>query len=72
MSVEEETQHTHHHHEHHEHHHHHHHHQDDATRFKRNALSSIRRRKLLEKWLFRTLWAIAVVLMIAVVLVYNL
>ncbi len=72
MSVEERTQHTHHHHEHHEHHHHHHHHQDDATRFKRNALSSIRRRKLFAKWLFRALWIIAGILAIAVVVVYSL
>lgn len=74
MSVEEKTQHTHHHHHHHEHHehHHHHHHQDDASRFKHDALTSMRRRKLFSKWLFRTLWAIAFLLMIAVVAVYTL
>lgn len=70
MSVEETTQHTHHHH--HEHHHHHHHHEDDASRFKRDALTSIRRKKLLSKWLFRALWIIAFLLMIAVVAVYSL
>ena len=72
MSVEERTQHTHHHHEHHEHHHHHHHHEDDASRFKRESLTSMRRKKLFTKWLFRALWIIAGILAIAVVVVYSL
>jgi G3E family GTPase len=72
MSVEEKSQQTqHHHHEHHEHHHHH-HHKDDASRFKYEALTSIRRRKLFAKWLYRALWVIAGILMIAVVAVYTL
>jgi len=50
------------------HHHHHHHssgkkkkrkHMDDSDRFKRHGLSSIRRRKLISKWLFRFLCLVA-------------
>lgn len=67
MSVEEKTQHTHHHH-----HHHHHHHEDDASRFKRESLMSIQRKKAIAKWLFRSLWVIAFILMIAVAVVYTL
>ncbi len=66
MSVEEKSQHTHHH------HHHHHHHKDEASRFKHDALLSMQLRKLFTKWLFRSLWAIAIVLMIAVIVVYTL
>ncbi|MBR5084302.1 MAG: hypothetical protein IKX33_06840 [Prevotella sp.] len=56
-----------------EHHHHHHHHSsssssgkkhkkhmDDSDRFKRHGLSSIRRRKLISKWLFRFLCVVAI------------
>jgi hypothetical protein len=38
-------------HQHQHHHHHHHHKEDDASRFKKNALTSIRRKKLISKWL---------------------
>ena len=72
MSVEERTQHTHHHHHEHHEHHHHHHHEDDASRFKRESLNSMRNKKLFAKWLFRALWIIAGILAIAVVVVYSL
>lgn len=78
MSVEEKKQQTqqtqqthHHHHEHHEHHHHH-HHMDDASRFKRDSLLSMKRKKLFAKWLFRALWAVAFILLIVVVALYTL
>ena len=51
-------------------HHSHHHKVDDATRFKRKSLSALRRRKLIAKWLFRTLIAIAIVLAIYVAYIY--
>lgn len=57
----------------HQHHHHHHHHkEDDATRFRKQALNSIRRKKLISKWLFRILCVIAVLMVIAAVLVNRL
>ena len=52
------------------HHHSHHHKVDDATRFKRKSLSALRRRKLIAKWLFHTLIAIAIVLAIYVAYIY--
>ena len=57
----------------HQHHHHHHHHkEDDATRFRKHALNSIRRKKLISKWLFRILCVIATLMVIAAVLVNRL
>lgn len=57
----------------HQHHHHHHHHkEDDATRFRKHALNSIRRKKLISKWLFRILCVIAALMVIAAVLVNRL
>ena len=53
------------------HHHHHHHHMDGASEFKRKSLLSIRRRKIIEKWGFRILLAIAAVLALAVVAAYT-
>lgn len=56
----------------HQHHHHHHHHkEDDATRFKRESLKAIRRRKIIKKWAFRLLCLMAVVMAILVVLAYT-
>ena len=55
----------------HHHHHHHHHKEDDATRFKRKSLSSIKRRKIIAKWLFGVLCIIAVFMLILVVLAYT-
>lgn len=56
-----------------EHHHHHHHHrkEDDASRFKRESLLWIKRRKVIKKWAFRVLCALAVIMAIAVAVVYN-
>ena len=54
------------------HHHHHHHKEDDASRFKREALTSIRRKKFLSKWLFRILCIIAAIMFIAAVVLNRL
>ena len=62
------------HHHHSEHHHHHHHskHQKDwATEFKRRSLKAIEDRKKIEKWLFRALCVVAVLMFIAVVIAYR-
>lgn len=56
----------------HHHHHHHHHKEDDATRFKRETMASIRRRKLLSKWLFRILCVIAAITVVAAIVVNRL
>ena len=55
-----------------EHHHHHHHHMDGASKFKRKSLMAIQRRKKIEKWLFRSLVAVAILMALAVVVVYTL
>ncbi|MBR2234547.1 MAG: hypothetical protein IJ892_05785 [Prevotella sp.] len=54
-----------------EHHHHHHHHMDGASKFKRKSLMAIQRRKKIEKWLFRALILVAILMAIAVVVVYT-
>ena len=54
------------------HHHHHHHHMDGASKFKRKSLMAIERRKKIEKWLFRAVVLIAILMAIAVVVVYTL
>lgn len=59
-------------HQHQHHHHHHHHKEDDASRFKKNALTSIRRKKLISKWLFRFLCVLAAIMLIAAVVVSRL
>lgn len=59
-------------HQHQHHHHHHHHKEDDASRFKKNALTSIRRKKLISKWLFRFLCVLAAIMLIAAVAVSRL
>ena len=55
------------------HHHHHHRHQqiDEATLFKIKSLASIQNRKKFAKWFFRALCVIAVIMFIAVLVVYN-
>ena len=53
------------------HHHHHHHKEDDASRFKRKSLASIKRMKLIKKWAFRALCAVAVIMAALVVYVYS-
>ena len=52
-------------------HHHHHHHVDDATLFKLKSLASLENNKKMEKWLFRALCVVAVLIFIAVLVVYN-
>ena len=56
-----------------EHHHHHSHHKmDGASRFKYKSLLSLRRRKLLAKWLFRILILIGIALAVFVAVIYIL
>lgn len=56
----------------HSHHHHHHHHKiDGATRFKRNSLRALKRRKIIARWAWYALVATAIIMAIAVVVVYN-
>ena len=57
--------------EHKHHHHRHHHHVDDATLFKLKSLASLENKKKIEKWLFRALCVVAVLIFIAVLVVYN-
>jgi len=55
-----------------EHNHHHHHHKpDDASIFKQKSLSAIQRRKLIEKILKIATVIVAILMAIAVVLVYT-
>lgn len=55
-----------------EHHHHHHHHRkDSATRFKERSLNAIVLRRKLEKWGKIALLVVAIIMMIAVVVVYR-
>ena len=58
--------------QHHHHHHHKHHKRDGASQWKHKNLLSIRRRKVFLKWLYRLLIALAIILFIAVVIVYTL
>ena len=53
------------------HHHHHHHKPDDASVFKQKSLSAIQRRKLIEKVLKIATVIVAIIMAIAVVLVYT-
>ena len=57
--------------QHHHHHHHHHNEMDGATKFKKNSLAWIARKKKIEKFLKVFLIIVAIVLAIAVVVVYN-
>lgn len=54
-----------------EHHHHHRHHKDDATRFKERSLNAIALRRKLEKWGKIALLIVAIIMIIAVVVVYR-
>ena len=55
-----------------EHHHHHHHHKKDgASLFKQKSLAGIQRRKLIEKVLKIAMIILAIIMAIAVVLVYT-
>ena len=56
---------------HHHHHHHHGHKPDDASLFKQKSLKAIQRRKLIEKILKIATVIIAIIMAIAVVLVYT-
>jgi len=55
---------------HHHHHHHHHHHRDDASRFKEKSLRAIKLNRLAEKWGFRALCLVALLMILAVIGVY--
>lgn len=52
-------------------HQHHHHREDEASRFKRLSLLSIKRRKIIKKWTFRVLCCIAIVMAVLVALAYT-
>lgn len=54
------------------HHHHHHHKPDEATLFKRKSLAWIQRRKVIERVLKKTLFIVAIIMIIAVIAVYTL
>lgn len=64
-----------HHHEHHHHHHHHDHHGkkhvDGSERFKIHSLSASKRRKLMEKGTFFLLCAIAIIVTLLCIILYN-
>ncbi len=51
--------------------HHHHHHEDDSAVFKRKSLNSIKMRKLIGKWLFITMFCVAVILVILCIIAYK-
>ena len=53
------------------HHHHHHHKMDDASRFKRDSLNSIQRKKKLAKWGKRALIILAGIMALLVIIAYT-
>ncbi len=53
-------------------HHHHHHKKDGASLFRDRQLSAIERNKAIQKWLFRVMVVMAIVLFIVMVTVYIL
>lgn len=55
----------------HTHHHHHHHKMDGASKFKWNSLRAIQRKKTIAKWVFRILATIAIIMVMAVIMVYT-
>ena len=55
----------------HHHHHYHHHKKDGASLFKQKSLTGIQRRKLIEKVLKIAMIILAIIMAIAVVLVYT-
>lgn len=44
---------------------------DEASRFKRQSLLAIERRKKLAKWGYTALWVLAVIMAITVIVVYS-
>ena len=52
------------------HHHHHHHHMDSSERFKNRTLMTAKRRKLLEKYLFRFTCLLALIVVLTCLYVY--
>jgi cell division protein FtsL len=54
-----------------QHHHHHHHKKDGASIFKQKTLASIERRKLIEKILKISMVILAIIMAIAVMVVYT-
>ena len=54
-----------------QHHHHHHHKMDDASKFKRDSLRAIERRRKLAKWGKIVLLCIAILMGIAVMASYT-
>ncbi|MBR1485140.1 MAG: hypothetical protein IJ612_05550, partial [Prevotella sp.] len=53
------------------HHHHHHHKMDDASKFKRNSLLAIERRKKLAKYGLWAAYALAAFMVLAVIIAYT-
>ena len=53
------------------HHHHHHHKKDGSSSFKQKSLAAIQRRKLIEKVLKISLVVLAIIMGLAVVIVYT-
>jgi len=53
------------------HHHHHHHKKDGASLFKQRSLASIRRKKIIEKVLKISMIILAIIMAIAVMVVYT-
>jgi hypothetical protein len=56
--------------QHHEHHHHH-HHRDGASKFKRDSLMAIKRRKIIGEWLWKITVGLAIIMGIAVIAAYT-
>lgn len=57
-------------HTHHHHHHHHRHHIDSSERFKNRTLMTAKRRKLIEKYLFRFTCLVALIVVLTCLYVY--
>ena len=55
----------------HEHHHHHHHRKDGSARFKEKSLNAIERRKKMEKFIKAVLTVIAIIMGLAVMVLYT-
>lgn len=55
----------------HHHHHHHHHKMDGASKFKRNSLLAIERRKKIAKYSLRAGYILAIIMVLAVIIAYT-
>lgn len=55
----------------HEHHHHHHHRKDGSSRFKEKSLNAIENRKKMEKIIKTVLMVIAIIMGLAVMVLYT-